>query len=57
MKKVLILVLFFVPMLFQNCTEELHEIDAMVSPEFEDYIVNSNEIQESSSALLSNLSH
>ena len=46
MKKVLILVLFFVSFLFQNCTSELHEIDAVVSPDVEYNMVNSDDSEE-----------
>ncbi len=51
MKKVLILVLFFISFLFQNCTIELHEIDAVVSPDVEYHMVNSDDSKESPSAL------
>jgi hypothetical protein len=52
MKKVLILVLFFIPFLFQNCTIELHEIDAVVvSPDVEYHMANSDDSNESPSAL------
>lgn len=51
MKKVSILVLFFISFLFQNCTIELHEIDAVVSPDVEYNMVNSDDSQESPFAL------